>query len=1207
MFSIAFMKKFGGLFLLIALSVIAHWQWLILPGIFTAGDYWYIPNQVFAESITAPKILDTYSSFGNGVLQPMYALLNALGGLMTKIHLDFASWERIIFLWPIALLAPIPIYLFLLKTLRYPAGAFAGSIIYIFNTYILAREMMHLHIAIVYFLAPLLFLAVRDLLHKQTTKSILFFIAVSSVCSIFEIRILYILTLMLLAYSLYLVFSRKVTLSLKMLRVILYAIIPLALLQLYWLIPFIFANSSLGYESLVSRGLFLSFDHIPQAITLYDPFWSDGQLTDFIPQPIPRWEYLIPIIAFLWIIIRPRVKKNSFFWFWSLVAIAGIFLVKQENDPFPHVYSWLYYHFPGFNFFRESSKLKIIIAIAFSMLTAGSLLLLQHKSKKVANALLLGLSAVMLINIIPLATGSIMAMMTPHTIQNQFTTINSILTADATFGRTLWVPSTERFITASQTHPRLSLADLNGTQWLPFISDQTNPFSITTQPIFKALLNFGSIRYIGEPADQIDNVYQLYSTSKTELGKNIASTANLHPLDKAPLDMPVWTNPDAKPHAYLADNVVAVHGKLQDFSGIDPSSTTAFVFQPDVSKEAFEHIQSTVATNAEYIPFSADTILVQQGGVKTQMALPDSGTFQTITRNDQKDVIVPVLLAASDTSLLLIARMPTGDITLTTTPNTHQDYEITINGIHYFYKSSDQSSTTQLGLVRLHQSKNSIAFLVKINSDPIIKDPSFESGTWGDAGDCNNMDNTTKETNGILASQSSIATDAASSLYLAAKNHIACTGTVIPSVSRPTTYFGSIDYQQQTGTPGYMKIFQASTMKNISLVQFSQKPGWQHQEFSFDTDGIQDTTMYLYQPAGEGLFDNIHMDAYRLISSVEADIPAAPSYTTSQPYQSTDTVISNSAITGSNLLQQTTFSPNMSFSASDCNNVDSTPASKNDISASITETPDHIQALSISAKKHIACITLPLHNFDPTYDHLVSIRYRTLSGSNLHTTFYPNNDSPQATAQLPATNGQWQTKNTIINGSSTHPDASLIIYAPANNTPTQSQFASISVTRIPILPSTFIQTRNQPLPHIEATQEDINPTLRIMHVSDIGSSPRMLILSDRFAPGWKVFVRQPGSKNLSIVQRALFKKPGTEISLDSHIEANGFTNGWIIDPAEIQAKFGSTKNLDLVIEYWPQRYMDIGILASIAALMVYILVLVTTVFMQWTTIKKSTS
>lgn len=1207
MFSIAFMKKFGGLFLLIALSVIAHWQWLVLPGIFTSGDYGYVSNQIFSESLTAPKILDADISLGNGVSQPTFALLNLIGGLLVKFHMNFAVWERILFLWPIALLSPIPIYLFLLKTLKYPQGAFAGSVIYLFNTYILAREMMHLHIVIAFFLAPLLFIAVRDLLHKQTLRSILFFTAVTTICSIFEIRMLYILMFMLIGYGTYLLLSRKVKLSWKMIRTILYAIIPVALLQSYWLFPFVFANASLGYEAIVSRSLFRSYDHVSEASTLSDPFWSGNQLTDFIPQAVPRWDYFIPLVAFLWIILRPKIRKNSFFWFWGCIAIIGIFLVKQENNPFPHAYSWLFLHFPGFRLFRESSKFNVITAMALAALTAGSLLLLRSRFSRVANALIFGLCVIMLINIIPLVNGSIMTMVTPHIIQDQFRAVNTLLAADATFGRTLWVPSAERFISASQTHPRLSLADLGGTQWLPFLKDQTNPFSITTQPIFKALLNFGSIRYIGEPADQIDNVYQLYDTSKAELGKNIEDTKNLQPIGSAPNDMPVWINPDAKPHAYIADNVVTVHGKPEDFSGIDPSIRTAFVFQPSVSDEVFQHIESTMATNTEYIPFTADSISVGQGAVTSQLKVPESGSFQTTTRNDDKDVIAPIFLVVSDSSLSLIARLPTGDITLSTTPNTHQDYEITINNIHYFYAFNDQSPTTQLGLARLHQSKNSIAFLAKINSDPLIKDPSFEAGTWGDAGDCNNFDNTTKETNGIIASQSSVATDGTHSLQLAAKNHLACTGIVIPSPPTPTTYFGSLDYHQQAGAPGSMKIFQADTMKNISLVQFNEKSDWQHATFSFETDGTHNNTMYLYQPAGQGLFDNIHIDAYQPISSVETDIPTAPQYITSQPYDSTATVLVNPEITGSNLLQQTNFSPGMSFTASDCNNFDSTPTAKNGISASIVETPDHIHALSISAQKHIACITLPLHDFDPVYDYLLSIQYRTLSGSSLHTTFYPNDNVAQATTQLPETNGQWQVKNTIINGSSIHSDAGLIIYAPAENGSAESQFSSLSLTKIPILPSRFIQTANPSLPAISTTEQDINPTLRIVHVSDIGPSPRMLVLSDRFASEWKVFVRQEGSKNLSILQRALFKQPGTEISLNSHIQANAFTNGWIIDPQEIQAKFGSTKNLDLVIEYWPQRYMDIGILASITTLVVYILVLATTALMQWINIKKSTS
>jgi hypothetical protein len=1205
MLSQVFIKKFGGLFLLIALSAVAHWQWLVLPGLFTSGDYWYIPNQIFEESLTAPKILNGDTSLVTGISQPTFALLNFIGGLLTKTHLGFGAWERILFLWPIALLAPIPIYLLLLKTLRYPAGAFAGSLIYLFNTYILAREMMHLHIVIVYFLAPLLFLSVRELLHKQTKRSILLFIAITTVCSIFEIRIVYILTFMLIGYAIYLLTTHKITLSWKMVRVILYAIIPVALLQAYWLLPFIFANSSLGYESIISRSLFRSYYHVAEALTLSDPFWSGKELTDFIPQQIFRWEYLVPIIAFLWLIIRPTTKKNAFFWFWSFIALVGVFLVKQENNPFPQAYSWLFAHFPGFKLFRESSKFSIIPALAFASLVPGSLLLLRTKYSKVASALIFGICVVMLAHIIPLAHGDIKAMTTPFSIRQDFTTANTMLSQNGDFGRTLWIPSTERFISASQTHPRLSLADLASSDWKPFFPEGATLTSIPANPIFKSLLNFGSIQYIGEPASQIDNVFQLYNASKSEIQKNISAIQTLKPITETSSEMPIWQNPDAKPHIYLANNVIAVHGPITEFSGIDPSKQSAFIFKSSLSDNSFQQAEKTVATNAEYLPFSVQNLSIQQGKVTTKEDLNTTTPLNTITTKGIQDTIVPISVISSDTTLSLVAKTTTGDITLATTPNTHHDYAITINDTSLFYKNNIESQDFPLGTIRLHTKDNEITFLEKINTDQLVEDPSFESGTWGEAGDCNNFDSTSKAVNEILATQSDKATDGNHSLLLSAKNHIACAQAKILATSTPTTYIGSIDYQYQKDNPGYIKIINPDSGQLLSSSQFNNQTDWQHENFSFDMEAKQQSSIFLYQPSGAGLFDNLHLDAYTKISSRSVDFANNTQTITSQPYQPGDTTIEDSTVTGKNLLKQETFSLDMQFSAGDCNNENNTTVDQNGIRASITPTNNNEYALSIQASDHIACLTLPLTDFTPTYDNFLSVTYRTISGDNAHITFYPNNDTPRASVQLPNTGGQWKTINTIINGSYIKSNASLIIYIPSDGTMAQTQFQSLSVVQVPIISPRFIQTTNPPLPDIAFSAKDIDSTMHTVYVPNIETTPRLLVLSDRFDPGWRVFVRNADTKNQNILQRALLTPPGIEIAQDSHIKANAFTNGWTIDPQEIQTKFGSTTNVELVIQYWPQRYMDIGVLISLATFCVYLAIVITSSLLAITQRHKS--
>ncbi len=1205
------LKTFGGLALLIALSITTHWHWLFLPGIFTSGDFWYVQEQGFLESLSVPNILDATGGLAVGTATPTFFLLSIIAGILAKMHLGFAVWERIVFLWPIALLSPIPIYFFLMRTMKYQPAAFVGSLVYLFNTYVLSRETVHLHIAIAYFLAPALFLVFEDLVKKQSKKSIILFIAITAASSTFEIRILYICSLVLMAYGIFLLATKTIKPTWKLLRTLLWAIVPLLLLQSYWLSPFIFSKSSLGYNAITGRTLFISFSHLQEASTLSEPFWNGSELTAFIPQGVPWWAYGIPLAALIWILFKKDGRNNALFWFWTGIALVGIFLVKQANFPFPNAYQWIFTHLPGFRLFRDASKFSIVIGLAYALLVSASVTAVRKKSMYLSYALIAGVSAIMLINTIPFITGSIGTMTISRVIPPEFPAVQTILEEDMAFGRTLWVPSTERFLFASQTHPRLSLSNLMGVEWLPFLTSPSDPFSILSQPIIKSLLNFSSITYIGEPADAINDIYIWYTRSKAGFAASIASIPGIQKIANSPQSIPIWKNPDAKPHVYLADNIIAVHGPLQRFSGTDPSIHTAFVFQPDVLEETFQKIVDHVATNNEFMPFLPENISVQQGLLTTKQTIPASSSTQTIIKNEPHDILATLSIQRSDTTLTLVAKKPDGNQTLAETPNTKQDYAISVNEKKFFYTYASKNDETTLGTVRLHPSQNTIVFYEKIESDPLVPNPSFEEGTWGVGGDCNNVDSSPAAANSISATQSTIATEGKYSLSLTAGRHLGCTATKISSVSKEALYIGSFDYRLVTGEPGRVKILQESPAVDLASIQLRKNNEWQHADFSFTTDGKNPASMYLYQSGNDSvtvpaqsLFDNFKVHAYQLIASKTADLADLPSEPIlKKQYETFDTNIADKTIDGSNLLGKSPFTKETEQSVGDCNNIDKTPLEANGIKASFVDLGDGLYTFSIQAKKHLACVSLPISSFDPSYNYLLSVTYQTINTTAPHIRLYPNDGVPNAMIELPKTGELSQTYKTIVSGSGIHDDAALIIYVPSGTGTTKALFSDISLTRIPILPATFVTTTNESLTPLKTSQRTINATTHILQVADIGTSPRLLVLSDRYAEGWKVFVRPQDSKDLTFIDRIMWKKPGIEVATDSHIKANGFVNGWIIDPQEIQAKFGISQNMEFVIEYWPQRFMDIGTAISATTLLGYILFTIITALLSYRSTK----
>src|SRR5208282_6834153 len=89
----------------------------------------------------------------------------------------------------------------------------------------------------------------------------------------------------------------------------------------------------LSSNSAFSNSLFGSqYSNISEALTLFAPFWSNssGQ-TNFVPQPIPIYLWLLPILAVLGLLLNRRNKIVVFF---AIVGVVGILLTKQVAEPF---------------------------------------------------------------------------------------------------------------------------------------------------------------------------------------------------------------------------------------------------------------------------------------------------------------------------------------------------------------------------------------------------------------------------------------------------------------------------------------------------------------------------------------------------------------------------------------------------------------------------------------------------------------------------------------------------------------------------------------------------------------------------------------------------------------------------------------------------------------------------------------------------------
>ena len=354
-----------------------------------------------------------------------------------------------------------------------------GSIVYSYNVYTLILQTGTIQWAMAYALAPLIiYLFIKSIDNKKLNLSVLTGL-IGFVAGSYDFRILYIVTWVMLFYIIYqILFKIKDKTYTQIVPILQYIFIPFAiifLLNFFWILPF-YSSGTLLHNPLFDRAIFGSqFFNVLDAIALFHPYWTGGSPSVFIVQPIPFYFWLIPIFALTGLITNFKNKKILFF---AFIAILGILLAKQESYPFPHLYAWLFYHFPGFNAYREATKFYMLIALGYSVLIGAFVGWLwknwREKKWQIYGKYLFTffIACIFLWNAKPLITGEIGRLFIPIKLPSDYKILADFLDSDHQFSRTLWFPAYSKWSFFDSDHPRYSLY-YNAYEW--FLEFQKNP------------------------------------------------------------------------------------------------------------------------------------------------------------------------------------------------------------------------------------------------------------------------------------------------------------------------------------------------------------------------------------------------------------------------------------------------------------------------------------------------------------------------------------------------------------------------------------------------------------------------------------------------------------------------------------------------------------------------------------------------------------
>jgi len=584
--------------IIVLISIITHGVWFFNSSILSSGDWGFFFNETQKQLIYLNYIWRDYGDLGNIFLYMSMVVPRGVWQFLSSFN--FAIDERILYVWPSALLVGIGSFLLAYRITKSKIGSFVGSLAYSYNTYFLSLSVSgELTIAMVYVLAPfILWLTIKSLEEKKfylvVFNGILCFIASS-----YEFRIFYILSAIIFLYTIYcIIISKNISLKIifKTISLGLAPIIIALTLNLYWILPLVSTNTLLN-NYIFSRDLFGDeFYNLLYAFTLFHPFWTGAEPSLFKVMPLPTYVWLIPFFAFLGLFLN---RKNKLVLFFGLISLIGVFLTKQVAIPFGNVYPILYKYLPGFGAFREASKFYFLIALGYGVLI-GSLVgwlcinLNNKKGKIFIKYLLITLiSFIFLWNTKPLLTGEFHRLMSPREVPQDYVILKDFLLKQPEYSKTLWIPAPSRWSFYSLSHPEVnyveSLEDKDRWSFLYKCTSKTNKNPCTEGDVMLDVLetnvahnlfDISSMRYVILPFDELqrNDYFFSYGRNRASFIKELNTLNYLSKINIGTKTLLVYENKQYKPHIYTTQEKETIHKDVPfenvKFQFINPTEYT---------------------------------------------------------------------------------------------------------------------------------------------------------------------------------------------------------------------------------------------------------------------------------------------------------------------------------------------------------------------------------------------------------------------------------------------------------------------------------------------------------------------------------------------------------------------------------------------------------------------------------------------------------
>lgn len=325
-------------------------------------------------------------------------------------------------------------------------GAFAASLIYMFNFKAIHTIIWPtLHFA--YAIAPITLFSFIKLTLTPRLKYVLIVTFLMTLIAGSPHYLVFITLLLLFWLVYYTVIQKFKNINLQSMKSFCVLILLLILMNSFWLLPYTYStiSATAPRPSTVvtdeSINMLSRNSEIINTLRLADIWWQHSSLApenELLQQIWIFSSFLVPILAFSSLFASKKESKKYSIFF-NVISVIIIFLGTGTNNIYPILYSQLALNLPFGWLLRAPNKLTMILAMTYSFSCGITLTSFFNKKWRKATIITVVSLMTFTVSVVPMASGYLYGVFTPVQVPQEYYNANGYVSSISQY-KILWLP-----------------------------------------------------------------------------------------------------------------------------------------------------------------------------------------------------------------------------------------------------------------------------------------------------------------------------------------------------------------------------------------------------------------------------------------------------------------------------------------------------------------------------------------------------------------------------------------------------------------------------------------------------------------------------------------------------------------------------------------------------------------------------------------------